>query len=141
MGQRSGLSAGDIAAVEMMYPKPPAQDPIGTIKGVAKDPLTDPPTTFKEIRKDPIQDTRKELVADPTIKEGGFDPGPFVDPGLQPFVLGTGHQAPGFADAGGVQQGLMERAQALAAMDQDRAVLMQEYDQIMAMLSGGTGTV
>ncbi|HEX2524690.1 MAG TPA: Dot/Icm T4SS effector Zinc-dependent metalloprotease LegP [Geminicoccus sp.] len=179
MGQRSGLSAGDIAGVEIMYPKPPAQDPIGTIKEVAKDPVTDPPMTFKEvrkdpvrdptikeirkdpisdppttikeIRKDPIQDTRKELLADPTIKEGAFDPGPFpgpgpvINPGLQPFVLGTGHQAPYFADQGMSAEGLVERAQAiaetLAAMDQDRAALAREYDQIVAMLGGGQGAV
>ena len=185
IGQRSGLSAGDIAGVHMMYPKPPAVDPIGTLKELAKDPIADPPQTFKEIRKDPIrdptikeirkdpisdptikevrkdpiQDTRKEMLSDPTIKEGSFDPGgpfpgpgPVINPGLQPFILGTAHQAPGFgqqeAGTGGAYppsaDSLVERAQAIAetlgAMDQDRAVLAQEYDQILALLGYGGGT-
>lgn len=185
LGQRSGLSAGDIAGVHMMYPKLPATDPVGTLKELAKDPVTDPVTTFKEIRKDPIRDptvkeirkdpvsdptvkefakdpirdTRKEIAMDPTIKEGAYDPGPFpgpgpfprpgpfpgpmVQPGLQPFVLGTGHQAPGFADTGGGVQELAERAQALleaiASLDHDRAMLAQEYEQILMVLQQGAG--
>jgi Astacin (Peptidase family M12A) len=94
IGQRNGLSQGDIAAVHAMYPASPtikeaAKDPISdttfkeirkdpiqdTIKEVRKDPISD--TTFKEIRKDPIQDTIKEVRKDPiqdTIKEVSRDP-------------------------------------------------------------------
>ena len=68
MGQRTGLSPGDLAGVRMMYPT------VGTIKEIRKDPLTD---TVKEPRKDPIRDTIKELRKDPisdTIKEPRKDP-------------------------------------------------------------------
>jgi hypothetical protein len=87
MGQRSGLSAGDIAGVRVMYPnigstskevrKDPIQDPV-TIKEVRKDPTADP--TVKEVRKDPVQDpvtikeVRKDPTADPTFKEVRKDP-------------------------------------------------------------------
>jgi len=80
MGQRNGLSAGDIAAVHQMYPgaatiKEIAKDPItDTIKEIAKEPSRD---TIKEIRKDPITDTIKEIAKEPsrdTIKEIRKDP-------------------------------------------------------------------
>ena len=84
MGQRAGLSPGDIAGVAMMYPsttmkevpKDGVLDP--TIKELGKDPITDP-TTLKEIHKDPIADpTAKEVhkdpVFDPTVKEVAKDP-------------------------------------------------------------------
>lgn len=89
LGQRSGLSQGDIEAVHMMYPPPPPtikevqKDPItDTIKEIRKDPIRDTikearkdpiQDTIKEIRKDPIQDTIKEVIRD-TIKEVGRDP-------------------------------------------------------------------
>jgi hypothetical protein len=106
VGQRTGLSAGDIAGVAAMYgavatvkevPKDPIAD---TIKELAKDPIQD--TTAKEPRKDPIADTvkevrkdpvsdptvkevRKDVIADPTVKETSLDPinpgGPFINPG------------------------------------------------------------
>jgi hypothetical protein len=87
MGQRSGLSQGDINGVRAMYPglqptiKEVAKDPITdptTVKEIRKDPIQDP--TIKEVRKDPINDpvTRKELskdpIQDPTIKEIRKDP-------------------------------------------------------------------
>ncbi|ADV01811.1 peptidase m12a astacin [Alicycliphilus denitrificans] len=81
MGQRTGLSAGDIAGVLAMYPnvrptiKEIAKDPIrDTVKEIAKDPIRD---TVKEVRKDPISDTVKEIAKDPirdTIKEVRKDP-------------------------------------------------------------------
>jgi hypothetical protein len=73
MGQRNGLSQGDINGVHMMYPQ------VGggpTVKETAKDPIRDP-VTIKETRKDPLQDTAKEVGKDPirdTIKEVGKDP-------------------------------------------------------------------
>lgn len=111
MGQRNGLSQGDIEGVRMMYPglqptikevgKDPIRDPV-TIKEIRKDPIRDP-ITIKEVRKDPIADpiTIKEIVKDPirdpTIKEvvrdptipigGGFPPRPGFDAGAAPFVL------------------------------------------------------
>lgn len=91
MGQRSGLSAGDINGVRLMYPglqptvkeltKDPITDPVTTVKEVRKDPIRDP-ITIKEIRKDPIRDpvgtfkeVRKDPIQDPiTIKEVRKDP-------------------------------------------------------------------
>ncbi len=80
MGQRDGLSPGDIAGVLAMYPnlaptvKEVVKDPIqDTVKEPAKDPVRD---TIKEINKDPIQDTVKEPAKDPiqdTLKEGVRD--------------------------------------------------------------------
>ncbi|MGO7733237.1 peptidase m12a astacin [Rhizobium leguminosarum] len=71
MGQRNGLSSGDIAGVLMLYPR------AATIKEVRKDPITDP--TIKEIRKEPVSDPtikeiRKDPISDPTIKELRKDP-------------------------------------------------------------------
>jgi hypothetical protein len=83
MGQRTGLSPGDIAGVQMMYPsttmkevpKDGILDP--TIKELGKDPITDP--TIKEVHKDPIQDptlkeVHKDPIFDPTFKETAKDP-------------------------------------------------------------------
>jgi len=84
MGQRNGLSAGDIAGVLAMYPQLPTikeagKDPLfdPTPKEVGKDPIFDP--TPKEVGKDPIRDTGKEVRKDPiddpaTFKEVAKDP-------------------------------------------------------------------
>ena len=112
MGQRTGLSAGDIAGVLAMYPnvrptikevgKDPIRDTIkevrkdvirDTIKEVRKDPIQN---TVKEVRKDPIRDTAKELRKDPitdpiTVKEVGRDPigpigpGPVINPAIRDY--------------------------------------------------------
>ncbi|MEK6736301.1 MAG: Dot/Icm T4SS effector Zinc-dependent metalloprotease LegP [Pseudomonadota bacterium] len=99
MGQRNGLSAGDIAGVSSMYRcgqklpirdtiKEVRKDPIrDTIKEVRKDPISD---TIKEVRKDPISDTIKEVRKDPisdTIKEVRKDPirDPIKRPGFDPI--------------------------------------------------------
>lgn len=124
MGQRDGLSPGDIAGVLALYPrqfatlKEPVQDvgikhpirdtfkevrkePIfDTVKEVRKDPIQD---TIKELRKDPIQDTIKEVRGDPTLAETVFPHGPGPGP-LQPGVFNQGRQVP-FIMAGGSQFG------------------------------------
>lgn len=124
MGQRDGLSPGDIAGVLALYPrqfatlKEPVQDvgikrpirdtfkevrkePIfDTVKEVRKDPIQD---TIKELRKDPIQDTIKEVRGDPTLAETVFPHGPGPGP-LQPGVFNQGGQVP-FIMAGGSQFG------------------------------------
>jgi hypothetical protein len=128
IGQRTGLSAGDIAAANSMCPK--------SVKEVAKDVITD---TVKEqikdirldtrkeqvldTRKEAVADTRKELVKD-NIKDVSLDPigkgpgdviirppvgpGPLVGPGRSvvrggalPFAVAAPHQAPGAAEAMG----------------------------------------
>lgn len=94
IGQRTALSAGDLAGVQTMYPshttiKEATKDPIldttiketvkeptrDTVKEARKDPIVD--TTAKEITKEPIRDTIKEAGKDPirdTVKEAGKDP-------------------------------------------------------------------
>jgi hypothetical protein len=99
IGQRTGLSAGDIAAANSLCtPKPVKEgpkDPIKDHKELVKDVRLD---TRKEVVKDIRLDTRKELILDTvkeqirdTIKEGPFDPGPtlaenVVTPGRPPVV-------------------------------------------------------
>ncbi len=121
MGQRTGLSAGDINGVRLMYPglqptikeaaKDPLSDPIFTTKEVRKDPIQDP-ITIKEIRKDPIRDpifttkeVRKDPIQDPiTIKETRKDPiqDPITiketrkDPIQDPITIKEGSFDPGF---------------------------------------------
>lgn len=132
IGQRTALSAGDVAAANSLCgPKPfkelvkdirkdPIQDP-ATIKEATKDAIQDP-VTLKERIKDLIHDTRKEMVLD-TRKEAPFDPGPgtlaegLITPGqplvnpvtplpqpglVQPFAVATPHHAPG-AESGHAQ--------------------------------------
>lgn len=108
IGQRTALSAGDIAAAASICQKPIKE----TVKDVRKDGVQD---TSKELikdirfdtRKELISDTRKELILDTQkevlkdpIKEGAFDPpfgkGPAVDPlgpgtpTVQPGPVGPG---------------------------------------------------
>ena len=86
MGQRNGLSAGDIAAAGVLCPKAAKEGPKDGIKDLRKDAIKDiPRDTIKEQVKDIRLDTRKELILDTikeqirdTIKEGVFDPGPTI---------------------------------------------------------------
>ena len=159
MGQRNGLSQGDIDGVHEMYPLPTIKevpkDPIkdlrkdvihDTIKEVRKDPIRD---TIKEVRKDPIRDTIKEVRKDPihdpvTVKEVGRDPiGPRlpVQPwdysgGVSPFVTGAPSRVPGgmgdpVAKATAYVQELEE---ALYAVEQQTAELLAAYDEAVATL-------
>jgi hypothetical protein len=158
MGQRNGLSQGDINGVHTIYPQ------IGTVtvKEVAKDPVTDPvlttkevardPVTIKEVRKDPITDTvtRKEIGKDPIqdtfIENIGIPrPGPRLpgfDPnlGASPFIMATPSQYGG-ADAVAVAIAqVQEIAAALAAMQQQQAELANAYQeavQVLETLQGG----
>lgn len=103
IGQRTGLSAGDIAAANSLCTPPPLtikeapKDPIETHKLQVKDLVHD---TIKELIKDIRLDTLKEVVRD-TIKEGAFDPGPgtlaetITQPG-RPVVLPGGGLTPTF---------------------------------------------
>jgi hypothetical protein len=91
IGQRTALSAGDIASANAMCPpklvKELAKDSIKdirkdirddvklAIKDIRKDIRDDVKLAIKDIRKDIRDDvTVKEMVADPTIKEGTYDP-------------------------------------------------------------------
>lgn len=164
MGQRNGLSQGDINGVHMMYPgggptiKETVKDPI---KDTRKDGIWD---TIKEVRKDPIRETLKEVRKDPiidTIKEVGKDPirdtlversgipgprGPGLDPytGMSPFVMASpsrveGGEADALAEASAQVE---EIVQALAAIEQQQAELMAAYDgavQLLDSLQQGQG--
>ena len=97
IGQRTALSAGDVAAANTLCTLPGTVkegvfDP-GTVKERIKDLRAD---TRKELvfdtRKEMPTDTLKELVAD-TVKEGAFDPGTntlaegVTVPGRPPVVI------------------------------------------------------
>jgi hypothetical protein len=106
IGQRTGLSPGDIAAANSVCLKQPPKDPPKEIiKEFPKDPIKelpkDPPGDVikrfpkdrpkeiikelpKELPKDPPKDIGKEIPRDPP--KGVLDP---VGPGV-PFVLSTG---------------------------------------------------
>ncbi|HEX8851053.1 MAG TPA: Dot/Icm T4SS effector Zinc-dependent metalloprotease LegP [Gemmatimonadaceae bacterium] len=114
IGQRNGLSAGDLAAVRAMYPgcrivqKLPWREPVKKIfddRGIVKK-LRDDPKPFRDPK--PIRDPKGVLdpkgprdpkgPLDPRPKPG-FDPIPPVRPGgpvaggLLPFALATPHHA------------------------------------------------
>jgi Astacin (Peptidase family M12A) len=154
MGQRNGMSAGDIAGVRAMYPgvgptiKEVPKDPIRepTVKEIRKDPITDP--TFKEIRKDPIRDPtikeiRKDPITDPTIKEIrkdpirdpvptrkeiALDPGP-VPPFTLPRPMDLGGAATPFVLAGGSRY---QQADPLAAAMDEVQSLADAHSQAQA---------
>jgi hypothetical protein len=108
IGQRTGLSAGDIAAANSLCPnKLPKEGPKDPIKEIRKEVLKEiPRDTVKELIKDIRLDTRKELILDTlkeqvrdTIKEGAFDPGgtlaeQVVTPGRPPIVVQPGGPGP-----------------------------------------------
>lgn len=108
IGQRNGLSAGDIASVRQMYPschlKAPFLEPAKQIRD---------PHRFKKVLDDErvvkhVRDRSKPLRDIGPVKRPGYDvrpeiPGsivinPAIGPGLggvRPFSVATGHQAPG----------------------------------------------
>jgi Astacin (Peptidase family M12A) len=119
IGQRNGLSPGDLAAVRTMYPgchvpKQPWRDPPVGIKKVVDDPphfkKVRDDGRFKKVRDDELvvknlRDPRK-VLADPGPVKAAFDPITVIpppetlgQPGLQPFALATAHQ--GTLAAGG----------------------------------------
>lgn len=107
IGQRTGLSPGDIAAANSLCTPLPTfkEGPKDPIKEQIKDLIRD---TIKETIKDIRLDTLKEVVRD-TVKEGVFDPGPGTlvetigQPG-RPVVLPGGGLTPGLG--GGFTPGL-----------------------------------
>jgi hypothetical protein len=107
IGQRTGLSAGDIAAANTLCTPKGKEAPFDTLKEIKKEVLKEVVfDTRKEIIKDIWLDTRKEIILDTlkeqirdtlkeqpwdTIKEGAFDPGPTIaeavtTPGRPPVV-------------------------------------------------------
>jgi hypothetical protein len=155
IGQRTALSAGDIAAANSFCPKPLKEQ----VKDVRKDPVKDGRwDTRKELVKDVRFDTRKELARD-TLKEQIkdvrkdrkepiFDPpkSPFERPtpggrfpvpgprpgeaqppgGALPFAVAAPHQAP--AAGGGEVPGELE--QSIAELDGQLQMLADQLAQI-----------
>lgn len=155
IGQRDGLSAGDIAAVEAMYPSCSKQ-PWEDVKGVWTD------------RKRPIDERVKRVWNDPPkqpwqdkfkhfddVKSTFLDkhspsdrqvlrPGVRTHPGLRgggtvsPFVLSTPHHAPGAAPGDpGSQLGQMaaelaQLADELAATSHHQGQLLAAYQELLA---------
>lgn len=127
MGQRSGLSQGDIDGVHMMYP---AELP--TIKELAKDPIVD--TTFKEVSKDPvIEGTHKipalDIMSPPAL--------------TSPFVLATPHQSPVMsAQPNGVTEQVRQLGQMVVALQQGLSAVQVNYNLLLAQVGaqpGGAG--
>jgi hypothetical protein len=163
IGQRSGLSPGDIAAANSMCPaKLLKEGPKDPIKEVRKEVLKEiPRDTVKEQIKDIRLDTRKELIRD-TIKEGVLDPGPItiaenvitprlpqpgplqpVPGGALPFAVATPHTAGAPAEgAAGLQANieqldaqLQQLADQLAQAESARQSLQEQYNETAALLA------
>lgn len=151
IGQRTALSAGDIAAANSFC------GGVGTLK-------ENPIDTRKELIKDLISDTRKEIIRD-TVKElvrdKRFDP---IDPfgpvkfdqvgpltgggrlqpggnlagglaggGALPFAMATAHQAPGAAGRGGAElQDAQHAAEAAVQLDQQLQMIADALAQAQA---------
>ena len=158
IGQRTALSAGDIAAANSFCGG-------GGITATVKEVISDP-VTRKEITKDLSADTRKELIMD-TLKElvhdkrfdpidrfgprkfdqvgpriaGNVIPGGNVLGNALPFAMVTQHQAPGAEQQQEQEQAMQLDAQlqaiaeALAQAQATVQALQQQYDETAALLS------
>jgi hypothetical protein len=157
VGQREGLSAGDIAGVRTMYPECG-----GVVKRVDPKIQLDPrkfvrdPRQFKKIADDElvvkaITDPRKPPRDIGPVK-AGRDVGPLINPGelvvnpglLRPFSVATGHHAIGGRDDGGdasvtaalqqqlldVEAGIANAKAAAAQANAEAARLQSVSDQI-----------
>ncbi|MFI8099894.1 M12 family metallopeptidase [Streptomyces sp. NPDC086023] len=133
MGQRNGLSQGDIDGVHAMYPEPanavktPLADPAGptlpTGKSLYKDPIVDLKGSGKDPIKDPVHDVKIPVL------EG-------MAPLGVPFVLATPHQAP--TVNGGQGDGLAEQVrqltQVVALLQQNLATAVNSQQALAAQL-------
>ncbi len=134
IGQRNGLSAGDIGAVRIMYPGCHLKHPLIDSHKPVTDPIKafrDPPRFKKLLDDDRIfkwpRDPLKRL--DP-IKFGGRDvrptfPGELViNPtlgGLKPFGIVTSHHAPGM-DSSAEQSTAIDAAMQRQSLELDAAI-------------------
>jgi len=159
MGQRTALSAGDLAGVQAMYPgattiKEVTKDPIidttikeaskeptrDTVKETRKDPIIDTTTkevtkeptrdTVKEVAKDPIRDTVKEAVGDPLPHPGPVSPGPLV---TQPAFAASPFvlATPSRAYPGGTGMAAADAAQLVQQLGEAIAQLDQQMAQML----------
>lgn len=138
IGQRSGLSPGDLAAVRAMYPgcytKHPATEPAKPIRDGAKifrDPtrfkkLVDDERIFKQLR-DPLKPPRDPGPVKTAGRDVPFNPGEVGRPGiltggLRPFSLATGHQAQGLASDADEQSAALDSATQRQLLEFDAAI-------------------
>jgi len=149
IGQRVGLSPGDIAAVESMYGatqppvvvRPPVKKllddpPGGVVKKIRDDvpvkkPLDDPPT-FKKFRDDGLQGRIKKVTDDVRQPFPIPIPRPPVGPlggRLAPFLLTTGHHA----DVAGAGEAADVEAAAMQALDEAGAAVEQARANVVAL--------
>ncbi|GGS73174.1 hypothetical protein GCM10010222_12560 [Streptomyces tanashiensis] len=125
MGQRSGLSQGDIDGVHMMYPAPPAP----TVKEISKDPGFE--STIKEMTKDPVFDGPvkppwTELMSPPAASS--------------PFVLATPHQSPAMiAQPDGVAEQVRQLGQMVASLQQGLSAVQAGYNLLLAQVGTPPG--
>ncbi|SED98308.1 Dot/Icm T4SS effector Zinc-dependent metalloprotease LegP [Streptomyces sp. TLI_105] len=125
MGQRSGLSQGDVDGVHMMYPAPAAP----TIKEVSKDPVFDAPT-IKEVTKDGASDPHKipgqDLMSPPALSS--------------PFVLATPHQSPVMTgQLNGVGEQLRQLGEMVFSLQQGLAAVQGGYNLLLAQVGTQPG--
>ncbi|MFI1393335.1 Dot/Icm T4SS effector Zinc-dependent metalloprotease LegP [Streptomyces sp. NPDC020681] len=125
MGQRTGLSQGDIDGVHMMYPAvqvPP------TFKEIPKDPIMD--GTIKEIPKDPLHDVHHKLPAMDI---------PFGQPVGSPFVLATPHQSPALAgQSDGLAEQVRQLGQLVGTLQQGLSAVAASHNTLLAQLGSGS---
>lgn len=153
MGQRNGLSAGDIGGIHTLYPAPSitikeaTADPVFTRKELVKEPTTDPVFTRKEAIADPVF-TRKELLKEPvkdpavdpvTVKEAAFDPifpggfPRFPFPGPDPrfattFITGAPSRVGGMSEAAsGATDAVQQLADQVEQLGQALAAIEQQH--------------
>ncbi|WP_328665780.1 M12 family metallopeptidase [Streptomyces sp. NBC_00322] len=128
MGQRTGLSQGDIDGVHMMYPAvhPP------TFKEIPKDPIVD--GTLKEIPKDPVLDGPNKLPA-LDIPFGH----PIGQPVGSPFVLATPHQSPALVgQSDGLAEQVRQLSQMVGTLQQGLSAVMASHNGLLAQLGAGS---
>ncbi len=169
IGQRNGLSPGDVAAVQAMYPgctikspwvdfvpKKPWQD-FGNFKKFQDDRppkfkklLDDQPPKFKKLLDDPIKPFQDpKPIGDPGPIKLGKDPlpgihvGQPVQPGgALPFPLVTPHHAPAAASYAGPNAGTSAQQQMLdleAALAQAQANVAQANADLARMVDIAAG--
>ncbi|MGW0314023.1 Dot/Icm T4SS effector Zinc-dependent metalloprotease LegP [Streptomyces flavidovirens] len=119
MGQRTGLSQGDIDGVHAMYPAP-----VSTLKEIAKDPVND--FTLKELAKDPVTDQPPKVP--------GLD---LQSPALgSPFVLATPHQSPSLTgQPDGLAEQVRQLTQMVGALQQGLSAATASHNTLVAQLS------
>ncbi len=160
IGQRNGLSAGDIATANFLCPRIRVKEltkviPLDTMKEMVKDVRFD---TIKEVSidtlKEQIKDRIKDVALDPPYRKPPLDrlypgvvqPRP-IQPGIRPggrlpFAVATPHQAPGAIGeqdqlrdvVANVDAQLQMLADQLAELESTRAMLQAQYDETAELL-------